>query len=208
MNVSSLNKLLGNIDIYLLDQILKGRFTKDMRILDAGCGEGRNLIYLLQENYQVFGVDQNPNAIQMARTYARSLQPRYDLLRFQVAPVEDLPFHQGAFQAIISSAVLHFAKNTDHFHQMFDEMLRVLEPGGILFLRMTTGFGEMEKKSEMIGDGVYNLPDGSSRFLLTEKLLETVVERHQLSYLENPKSVLVHGQRAMGVFIFKKDKRH
>ncbi|MBD8488764.1 class I SAM-dependent methyltransferase [Echinicola sp. CAU 1574] len=204
MNVSSLNKLLGNIDIYLLDQILKGRFTKDMRILDAGCGEGRNLIYLLQENYQVFGVDQNPTAIQMVRTYARSLQPQYDLLRFQVASVEDLPFHQGAFQAIISSAVLHFAKNTGHFHQMFDEMLRVVEPGGILFLRMTTGFGEMEKKAEMIGDGVYNLPDGSSRFLLTEKLLETVVEKHRLSYLENPKSVLVHGQRAMGVFVFEK----
>lgn len=53
MNIAALNKLLGNIDIYLLDQILKGRFTKEMRILDAGCGEGRNLIYFLHEGFQV-----------------------------------------------------------------------------------------------------------------------------------------------------------
>ncbi|GAB3660004.1 hypothetical protein GCM10028791_33690 [Echinicola sediminis] len=206
MEISSLNKLLGNIDIYLLDQVLKGRFTKDMRIMDAGCGEARNVVYFLQSGYQVFGVDQNPTAIQMARAYARSLQPGYDLLRFQLAPVEDMPFHKGAFQAIISSAVLHFAKNTAHFHQMFDEMMRILEPNGFLFLRMTTGFGGIMPDSTEIHDGVFALPDGSNRFLLTPSLLEEIMNRHHLRYLEDPKSVLVHGKRAMGVFLLQKTK--
>jgi len=204
MNIPSLNKLLGNIDIYLLDQILKGRFTPEMRILDAGCGEGRNLIYLLQSGFQVFGVDQDPRAIQMARTYARTLQPNYDLLRFQVAPVEDMPFHRGAFQAIISSAVLHFARSTSHFHEMFDEMMRILEPEGILILRMTTGFGGMKDASKNIKEGVFLLPDGSKRFLLTATLLEEIMQKHRLAFLEDPKSVLVHNKRAMGVFIMKK----
>lgn len=204
MNIQSLNQLLGNIDIYLLDQVLKGRFAREMKILDAGCGEGRNLIYLLREGFPVFGIDQNPTAIQMARTYARTLRPNYDLLRFQVADMEDLPFHRGAFQALISSAVLHFAKNTAHFHRMFDEMMRVLQPGGLLFLRMTTGFGGMQEMARELGDGRYLLPDGSQRFLLTEKLLEELMNKHELSHLENPKSVLVHGQRAMGVFMMVK----
>lgn len=206
MDTSSLNKLLGNIDIYLLDQILKGRFTSEMKILDAGCGEGRNLIYFLHEAFQVFGADQNPTAIQMARTYARTIHPGYDPLRFQVAQVENMPFHHEAFQAIISSAVLHFARSTDHFHQMLDEMMRILQPGGVFFLRMTTGFGGIQTASKELKDGVYHLPDGSARFLLTESLLRETMEKHQLKHLENPKSVLIHDQRAMGVFVMEKLK--
>lgn len=204
MDIPSLNRLLGNIDIYLLDQLLKGRFSKEMRILDAGCGEGRNAVYFIRDGYQLFGIDQNPLAIKMARMQASTIYPDYDVLRFQTADVEDIPFHQHAFDAVISSAVLHFAKNTAHFHQMVDEMMRVLKPNGMLFLRMATGFGGILDLSTSAGDGCYLLPDGSQRFVLTEKLLQEIQVKHHLSYLEPPKSVLLHGQRAMGVFVMVK----
>ena len=204
MDISSLNKLLGNIDIYLLDQILKGRFSKDQKILDAGCGEGRNQVYFLREGYQVFGVDSNPIAIQMARIQAHTIQKDYDIHRFQTAAVEDMPFHKEAVDVLISSAVLHFARHTDHFNKMMEEMMRVLKPGGLLFLRMATGFGGMIEASASMGDGVYLLPDGSSRFLLTEELLLEIQARYSLQHLEAPKSVLVHGKRCMGVFMMQK----
>ncbi len=202
MEISQLNQLLGNIDIYLLDQILKGRFSKDMKILDAGCGEGRNCIYFLHAGYQIFGVDANQTAIQMAQTYARTIDKKFDIHRFQHASVEDMPFHKGAFDAIISSAVLHFAKNTSHFFEMLYEMLRVLKPGGVFFLRMTTG--HYSELSPDLGEGVYLLPDDSERFLLTDELLGEMITKYQLEYLEHPKSVLVYGQRGMGVFVFRK----
>src|SRR5690606_35388249 len=85
MEISALNKLLGNIDIYLLDQVLKGRFTREMKILDAGCGEGRNTVYFLKEGFQIFGVDHNPVAIQMARIQAQTIRQDYDIHRFQTA---------------------------------------------------------------------------------------------------------------------------
>ena len=204
MDITKLNKLLGNIDIYLLDQVLKGNFSMDMKILDVGCGEGRNTVYFLREGYQIFGVDQNPIAIQMARIQAQTIQRDYDVHRFQTALVEDMPFHKGAFDAMISSAVLHFAKNTAHFHRMLDEMMRILKPGGTLFLRMTTGFAGILEKSTALGDGVYLLPDGSERFVLTEELLNNIQKKHHLHHLEAPKSMLVHGQRAMGVFVWQK----
>lgn len=204
MEVPLLNKLLGNIDIYLLDQVLKGRFQKAMKILDAGCGEGRNTVYFLKENYQIFGVDQNPVAVQMARIQAQTIRKEYDIHRFQTANVEDMPFHKGAFDAMISSAVLHFAKNTRHFHLMLGEMMRILKPGGILFLRMVTGFGGIIEESKAVGGGVYLLPDGSERFVLTADLMKEIQENHHLHHLEAPKSVLVHGQRAMGVFVMQK----
>jgi SAM-dependent methyltransferase len=204
MEVVELNALLGNIDIYLLDQILKGRFDKEMKILDAGCGEGRNCIYFLHQGYQIFGTDANPSAIQMARIYAHTIQRDYDIHRFQRAQVEDMPFHQGAFDALISSAVMHFARNGEHFHQMMGEMMRVLKPGGFFFLRMCTDQGNMREKSPHLGEGVYLLPDGSERFLWTQEIEEEVMVKYQLEHLEPPKSVLVHGLRAMGVFVMRK----
>lgn len=204
MDIKGLNQLFGNIDIYLLDQILKGRFDKEMKILDAGCGEGRNSIYFLHEGYQIFGVDSNPIAIQMARIYAQTIQKDYDVYRFQTSLIENMPFHQSAFDAVLSSAVLHFAKSESHFLKMVEDMLRVLKPGGIFFLRMTTSQGEMKEKSPHLGDGVYLLPDGSERFLLTKELEKEIVSKHKLSYLEPAKSVVVHGQRSMGVFVWEK----
>lgn len=203
MNIAELNKLLGNIDIYLLDQILKGRFSTDMKILDAGCGEGRNAVYFINSGYQIFGVDQNDTAIQYCRYMAKSLDKNYDAHRFQVAELEKIPFHQEAFDAVICSAVLHFAKDESNFWQMMKEMLRVLKPGGVLWFRMTTGFGGILEKSQLLGDGKYLIPDGSGRFLLTESHLQKLKEMG-LKFLEHPKSVLVHGQRAMGVFVMEK----
>ncbi|EOZ92270.1 ubiE/COQ5 methyltransferase [Indibacter alkaliphilus LW1] len=208
MGIKDLNNLLGNIDIYLLDQILKGRFSKEMKILDAGCGEGRNCIFFLNAGYQIFGVDADPIAVQMAKTFAHTIDRKYDLYRFQRAMVQDMPFHTSAFDALISSAVLHFAKSEADFFKMMDEMMRVLKPGGIFFLRTCTDRDEILKYTPHLGEGVYLLPDHSERFVLTAQLEEKMLNRYDLKYLEHPKSVAVHGQRSMGVYIFSKAEKH
>lgn len=204
MEVTELNRLLGNVDIYLLDQILKGRFTREMKILDAGCGEGRNSVYFIQKGYQIFGIDPNEVAIQYCRFLSKTLNPDFDSLRFQVGGLEKIPFHAGAFDAVICSAVLHFAVNVDNFWQMIAEVDRVLKPGGIFWFRMTTGFGGILEESEDLGNGKYLLPDGSERFLLTQTHVDNL-EKIGFRHLENPKSVLVHGQRAMGVVMMEKE---
>ena len=48
-STADLQEQFGNIDIYLFDQLLRGRIGPGMRVLDAGCGGGRNLVYLLRE---------------------------------------------------------------------------------------------------------------------------------------------------------------
>lgn len=203
MQINELNKLLGNIDIYLLDQILKGRFSKDMKILDAGCGEGRNVVYLINAGYQVYGIDQEKLAVQYARFLATSLVNSYDSHRFQVASLEEIPFHKEAFDAIICSAVLHFSQHEDHFWEMMHELLRVLKPNGILWFRMTTAFGGILEQSEALGGGKYLLPDGSDRFLLTQAHVDKLLKLG-LEFIEAPKSVLVHNKRTMGVFVMRK----
>lgn len=203
MEPIELNRLLGNVDIYLLDQILKGRFSKEMKILDAGCGEGRNAVYFINQGYQIFGIDPSETAIQYCRFRAKSLIPDFDIHRFQIGRLEDIPFHAGAFDAVICSAVLHFADSVDNFWEMIREIHRILKPGGVFWFRMATGFAGVLEESIALNNGKFLLPDGSTRFLLTQVHVDNL-ERMGFRNLENPKSVLVHGQRAMGVFVMEK----
>ena len=72
----NLQEQFGQIDIYVFDQILRGNIAPGMRVLDAGCGEGRNLVYLLREGLQVFAVDANPAAVQRVRQLSEEIGDR------------------------------------------------------------------------------------------------------------------------------------
>jgi tellurite methyltransferase len=173
---TELQLLYGNIDIYLFDQLLKGTYNNCRKILDAGCGSGRNLVYFLRNGYEVYGVDPNANAVEAVKELARNISPSYPLLNFKVAAAEDLPFDDEFFDLVISSAVLHFAKNKDHFEAMLNSMWRVLKPGGYFFARLASDIG-IETLVQPLGNDRYLLPDGSERFLVNEGLL--------LSYTQN-----------------------
>ena len=136
MHYHQLNRLIGNIDLHLLDEILKGRFNPQMRILDAGCGEGRNLQYFLAQGYSVFGVDKEPMAIKMLRMQAREMPEK----NFVVSAIEDRPFSQGFFNAIVCVNVLHHAVDIHHFDQMLEALVDMLASEGVLFIRLETGF--------------------------------------------------------------------
>src|SRR3984885_2362330 len=91
-NPTTLAEQFGQIDIYLFDQLLRGRIAPGMRICDAGCGHGRNLVYLLREGYEVFGVDADSRAVDAVRQMARSLAPGLPQDNFRVEGVEAMSF--------------------------------------------------------------------------------------------------------------------
>jgi tellurite methyltransferase len=200
MNIISIQKLIGNTDIYLLDQIMKDRYKPNDKILDAGCGGGRNLFWFLKNEIEIYGIDKNETPI----NYLKSAHPGFSEERFFVADVEKLPFENNFFDHVISSAVLHFAKNTAHFNSMMKEMVRVLKPKGSLFIRMTSDIG-IENKVKLIEEGVYNIPDGSVRFLLTHSLIDTVIQELKLSFTEPLKTVNVNDIRCMSTLVLRKD---
>ncbi|MBK8555921.1 MAG: class I SAM-dependent methyltransferase [Lewinellaceae bacterium] len=184
---------IRNTDIYLLDQILKGRYHSAERILDAGTGNGRNLPWFFEEGCEVHAVDLNEQAI-------HDLNIRFPKGDFQVASVAKLPYRTAFFEHIICCAVLHFAENEAHFHQMFAELIRVMRPGGSLFIRMASNIG-FEDRIVPLGNGRYRIPDGSERFLLTRTLLQGLVQSHGLELLEPVKTVNVSDLRAMTTLV-------
>src|SRR5271169_3814239 len=136
-----LHEQFGDIDIYLFDQLLRGRIAPGMRVLDAGCGSGRNLIYLLREGYEVFGVDSDPRAVQAIRRLAAHLAPALPAENFRVETIEEMSFPSDFADLVLSSAVLHFARDDDHFRAMVHATWQVLKPGGILFCRLASSIG-------------------------------------------------------------------
>ena len=191
MSIIKIKEEIGGIDIYLLDQILKERYLANQLILDAGCGSGRNLKWFYNNSYKIYGVDssiENINAVKK-KYYSRKEH-------FSVGLVEKLKFDDDSFHHIICNAVLHFAKDENHFISMFSELIRVLKTNGTLFIRMTSDIG-IKTHIKHIANGVYKLPDGTERFLLTNELLQNIVNTHQLKFLEPLKTVNVDDKRCM-----------
>ena len=179
---------------------MKGRYNTDDIMLDAGCGIGRNLHWFLQSGVTIYGIDNNEEAIYTLKQNNSLLPDK----RFQISSVEEMPFPDNYFDNIISSAVLHFAKSTLQFKQMLSEMVRVLKPSGSLFIRMTSDIG-IENKVELLENGVYVIPDGSIRFLLTKSLLAELMKQHSLSFLEPLKTVNVNDIRCMSTLLLQKN---
>jgi tellurite methyltransferase len=199
----NLQEWFGGIDIYLFDQLLKGRLAPGMRVLDAGCGSGRNLVYLLRSGYEVCGIDESEDAIRQVRQLASTLAPHLPPDNFRAEPVEQMSFADVSFDVVLSSAVLHFARSEAHWHAMLNEMWRVLKPGGIFFARLASSIG-IEKEIQLLEGRRYHLPDGSDRFLVDEEMLMAVSAALDADFLEPIKTVIVQNMRAMTTWCLRK----
>lgn len=195
-----LPETFGQIDIYLLDQLLRGRIVKGMRVLDCGCGQGRNLLYLFREGFDVWATDRDPQAVEAVRLRAATLAPHLPPEHFRVEPVERPSFADGSFDVVISSAVLHFARDHAHFDAMVDAMWRLLAPGGLLFARLASSIG-MADRMRALGGGRFLLPDGSERYLVDEARLMTTTTRLGARLLDPLKTTVVQDQRCMTTWV-------
>jgi tellurite methyltransferase len=164
-----IHRLFGDIDIYLFDQLARGRFDSRRRVLDVGCGGGRNLKYLLAHGYDCAGIDADPHAIRSISREAEAMGRSDVLDRLVVGAADALPWPDDAFDIVICSAVLHFADDAAHFGRMVSEMWRVLAPQGLFFARLASTIG-LDGFADAGGQRV-RLPDGSDRFVVDEPML-------------------------------------
>jgi SAM-dependent methyltransferase len=200
---STLRAQFGDIDIYLFDQLLRGRIGEGMRVLDAGCGGGRNLVFMLRAGMDVHGIDESPDAIAAVRRQAAMLAPQLPAERFTVQPVDAMSFASGSMDVVVSSAVLHFARDEAHFTGMVSEMWRVLAPGGLLFCRLASSIG-IESQVKPLGNRRHLLPDGSERFLVDVPYLLEHTKRLGGTLLDPLKTTVVHAMRSMTTWVVRK----
>ena len=201
--MNDLHARFGDIDIYVFDQLLRGRIRPGMRVFDAGCGGGRNLVYLLQSGYEVYAVDGDPHAIGMVRQVASQLAPALPPEHFRVEPIEHHTFPDAFADVVVSSAVLHFARDDEQFLAMLEGSWRPLKPGGLFFSRLASSIG-MEDQVVPLAGRRHRLPDGSERYLVDADYLDDLT-RHMGGTLVDPlKTTVVQNQRCMTTWVMRK----
>jgi len=195
MNYQETYDTIGNVDIYVLDQILKNRYLPSESILDAGCGEGRNLKWFYQNDYTIFGIDQNEERLGIAQhNYPKMTH------NFQVGVLDNLPFGENSFDHIICCAVLHFAQSEKHFTEMFAELVRTLKQRGTLLIRMASNIG-LDGKAPLVRD---NKTQVQGYYYLTRERITSLLKKHPLVLLEPIKTTNVQDMRAMTTLVFRK----
>lgn len=197
MNANPLSNI-SNTDIFIIDQLLKGRFEKSQKILDAGCGIGRNLTWFYDHQFDIYGIDTNTEAIDFCKH-------RFPLNadQFTVHSVQEIPYSTHYFDVVICNAVLHFAKDASEFQLMFSELLRVLKPNGMLFIRVASLIGL--QSYQQISEDIYTTLDGSTWLLVSEDDIASLIETNNLSKLEPVKTTVVENLRCMTTLVLKKN---
>lgn len=198
-----LRREFGEIDIYLFDQLLRGRIETGMRVLDAGCGSGRNLVYLLRQGCDVWGVDASDRAVVTTRGLAEQLAPGSLADHFRVEPVERMSFADATFDVVLSSAVLHFARDDAQWNAMLREMWRVLVPGGLFFARLATTIGH-ERRVQLVQGRRYIMPDGEERFLVDEDFIMAATQAMGAELVDPLKTSVVQNARSMMTWVMRK----
>jgi SAM-dependent methyltransferase len=191
----------GQIDIYVFDQILRGNIAAGMRVLDAGCGYGRNLVHLLREGCEVFALDADPAAVEHVRKLAASLATGLADENFQVGQIEQMLFPSGFADVVICNAVMHFARDGGHFRAMLAELWRVLRPGGMLFCRLGSSIG---MDFERVRPNIFVVGDGSEWFLVDEAMLLGLTDEMNAVQVDPLKTTIVQDYRCMTTWVIRK----
>jgi tellurite methyltransferase len=191
----------GQIDIYVFDHILRGNIAAGMRVLDAGCGYGRNLVHLLREGCEIFALDESSEAIDHVRSLSASLGTGLPAENFQVGFIERIPFPDASVDVVICNSVLHFARDEDHFRKMLAEMWRVLRPGGLFFCRLGSRIG---MDFEPAGGNSYVIGDGSVWYLVDEAMLLELTEEMNAILVDPLKTTIVQDYRCMTTWVLRK----
>jgi SAM-dependent methyltransferase len=191
----------GQIDIYVFDQILRGNIAPGMRVLDAGCGYGRNLVHLLREGCEVFALDADPEGVEHVRRLSASLSTNLPAENFQVGTIEQMPFPSALADVVLCNAVLHFARDEKHFRAMLAELWRVLKPGGMLFCRLGSRIGMNFKQ---LRPNIFLIGDGSEWFLVDEQMLLRFTEEMNAVLVDPLKTTIVQDYRCMTTWVLRK----
>src|SRR5688500_11056914 len=202
--MSDLQDQFGGIDIYLFDQLLRERLVPGMRVFDAGCGSGRNLVYLLRSGYEVFGIDADPQSVRTVQQLAARLAPHLPPDNFRVETLEQISFPEGFADVVLSSAVLHFARDDAQFDAMIRSTWKVLRPGGLMFCRLASSIG-MEQQVRPIAGRRHRLPDGTERYLVDEAFLMNLTRELGGTLMDPLKTTVVQGQRCMTTWVVRKN---
>ena len=185
------------MDLYLMDAILKGKVPERGKVLDIGCGEGRNGIYFIQHGYEYVGVDQDASKVRILEYLTNSLP--HSNASFLAEPM-DKAFYGNEYDLILASRILHFANSSREFRIIVEKIAASLKPKGMLYLAMDSAI--IESHVQKYEDGKYEFRDGRISFCLTEPIYKDLLAH--FTELEEIKTVFYKNKRVQSFALLQK----
>ncbi|WP_414837568.1 class I SAM-dependent methyltransferase [Candidatus Nanosalina sp. VS9-1] len=128
------------------------------KVLDAGCGPGRDSQLLSDKGFDVTGVDLSEEMIEIAEKKSGD---------FHVMDVRDLDFDDASFDAVLVNQLLVFFKGEER-RKAFSELSRVLKSGGTLFLGLKKGKGKFIREKYGSSVAQYPMTEEKARQMLQD----------------------------------------
>jgi ubiquinone/menaquinone biosynthesis C-methylase UbiE len=124
------------------------------RILDLGCGTGRNTIYLAQQGFMVYALDISKTGVDITKKKAKALG--LENIVFDVSDMKSTPYPDNYFDAVACILTLSHGRLKDN-KEAIDEIYRILRPKGMLITEVmsvkdkTCGKGEKIEENTFLG---------------------------------------------------------
>lgn len=132
------------------------------KVLDAGCGNGRHVVFFAEQGYDVSGVDISGQAINVAQVWLAQKKLKADL---KVNDIEKLPYQNKYFDMVLSCEMLDhvpFSKAKE----IVQEIKRVLKPKGYFFLSLRSTESSECGQGEKIAENTFILQEGYEKGLM------------------------------------------
>jgi SAM-dependent methyltransferase len=126
-------------------------FKKDSYVLDAGCGNGKNIKYF-NDKCKIVGIDKCNGLVDICKKNG------YNVIQ---SDIKSLPFEDNTFDFSMSIAVIHHLDKEEDRVKAVNELLRVIKPGGKLLITVWAFENDdySKKKKFDIGDNIVKWND-------------------------------------------------
>jgi len=156
------------------------------RVLDLGCGAGRNLWFLAKAGFSVSGIDAARSGLRIARDFLKKNKLRAELTAGDV--YKRLPYPDKSFDAVVSVQVLQHSDEAG-IKRAIREIERILSPGGLIFITLCGRYslGQVRyclvKTAKRIGNHTYIPTRGEEKGLMHFIYTKDALRRHYKNFV-------------------------
>jgi len=135
---------------------------KVTRILDAGCGLGRHVMFFQEQDYETYGLDISNEAVEIGNEWIKSkgLKPT-----LKVGDITTIPFENDYFDIVISHETLDHILFS-HAKKVINEIKRVCSTGGYVYISLRSTKDSEFGRGEKVEHNTFVLQEGYEKGLI------------------------------------------